>query len=184
MTVTLAQPPVLGVDVEGARAGVCPTWRKWLVVRTETSGALSVAGRDAGVFNGARQKHERRRLMAWPAQPGKNSAIMRIQPIAVRMTGLHRLMPDLMNGCSAMCHRPHESISVGHRRHEWQMLADLDTGNIRSNGPERAANGFGRVRLRVPGIEVARTADEEQDNAIPIRSAVMACSRPRSRRSR
>jgi RNA polymerase sigma factor (TIGR02999 family) len=62
-------------------------------------------------------------------------------------------------------HRPQQTNLVQMLRQLWQMLTNLDTGSFGCDGPEFAAN-FGRsLRLHIPQINLARSTEQEKENA-------------------
>ena len=68
--------------------------------------------------------------------------------------------------------RADDGVLVGQTRHAWEVLADPDAGDVGLNGPERAANVVGRVRLEVPGVDLAGAADEEEEDATHIAGGI------------
>jgi hypothetical protein len=64
-------------------------------------------------------------------------------------------------------HRPQEADLVHLLGQLRQMLADLNAGDVRSGGLELAANLRRRIGLHVPQIDLAGTAEEEQEDARP-----------------
>src|SRR5262249_17507538 len=54
----------------------------------------------------------------------------------------------------------------GQLGHQGQVLADVDAGYVGRNRLERPFDISRSVRLEVPGIEVARRADQEQHDAV------------------
>src|SRR5262249_19190129 len=92
-------------------------------------------------------------------------------------TSLHDLMPRIVYCDARVVDRSHQGELVGVRGHPREDLADLDAGDVGSNGPVGTANLRRRLRLHVPRVELARSADEEQADAVDVLVAAHRAAR-------
>src|SRR5262249_25780602 len=131
---------------------------------------LAMANTDARVGHRTGNNHEARRSSrARPPEMRQDRSIVWIfQAAAEEPAGLHQLMAGLMNRSGVVVYGAHQSIAIGHLSHERETLSDGNTGNIRANRPERPADRLGCLGLQVPGVELAGTSNEKQQDAIDI----------------
>ncbi len=78
-------------------------------------------------------------------------------------TGLH-VVPRPTVVVVGMRHASHHAELVGDPGQLGQVLADQEPRSARSDGSERTANPLGGFRFEVEGLELARTAEEEQED--------------------
>ena len=78
-----------------------------------------------------------------------------------------------MNGGGSVIERPHQRPLVGVPRHTGEDFGNLDAGNIRLDRFVRAANFRRSVGLHVPGIELARSANEEEHDHVDVALVVV-----------
>src|SRR5262244_2275835 len=88
-----------------------------------------------------------------------------VDSVTVHMAGLQQLMTCLVNRRLFMMDRTQDRVPVGPFGHEREVLANLDAGYVGSNRLEWSADGVRGCRLGVPGIELARAANEEKLDA-------------------
>ena len=85
---------------------------------------------------------------------------------AEEIAGLHHLLAGLMDGGGCVVDGAQDSVAVGHLSHEREVFANLDARGVGLGRPERTANVVGSVRFEIPSVELARAADEEEENAV------------------
>jgi hypothetical protein len=82
--------------------------------------------------------------------------------------GLHVLMPHVVDTGAGVVHGPQERVFVRVLRHARKDFADLNAGDVGGDGFVGTADFGRRVRLHVPGVELAGPADQHQQNAIDV----------------
>src|SRR5689334_5757039 len=80
-------------------------------------------------------------------------------------------MSGFVEGRGVVMDTADDGVFVGELRHARKDFRDADAGNIGTDGLEGAANGGGRVRLHVPGVELGGSANERQHDAADVRVA-------------
>ncbi len=84
------------------------------------------------------------------------------------MAGLHHLLAGFVNRRFFVMHRANKGVAMGLPSHAREVFADAYAGNIGGDGPEGTADGIGRVRFQIPGIELAGTAGQEEKDTIDV----------------
>ena len=82
--------------------------------------------------------------------------------------GLHVLMPDIVDTRAGVVHGAQQRVFVRVFRHARKDLADLNARNVGRDRLVGTADLGRGVRLHVPGVELARAADQHQQNAIDV----------------
>src|SRR5262249_54038830 len=67
-----------------------------------------------------------------------------------------------------MVHRPKDRVAVGHPSHERKMCGDLDSGDVSGNGKKWTTNILWGQRLGVPGVQLARPANQKKNDAVNL----------------
>ena len=163
---------VHGVDQFRAHveAGRVAAQDQRFVAGAEIAGRLAVADADAGGADRRRQDDERRRAFRpLAAQMRYHRPVMRVfLAAAEEAAGLHHLAAGFVDRRRLVVDRAQDRVAVGRLGHEREMLADFDAGHVGLDRPERPADVVGGVGLEVPGVELAGTADEEEEDAVDV----------------
>lgn len=81
------------------------------------------------------------------------------------MAGLKQLQAGFMDGGRVVIDAPNDGQAVSNSRRRRQELADANAGDARRDRSEWSAHFGRRVRLRVPCLQLAGSADEHEKNA-------------------
>ena len=137
---------------------------------SEKTGCLAVADADAGAVNGSGNDGKGRSARDSGTFPLRQHRpeVRIFAAILKQPAGLHQLMAGFMNRRRRVMDRAHDGKLVRPRRHPRQVFAELDAGNARADGSKRPTNIGGRIGLWIERIDVARPADEKQQNAIDV----------------
>jgi len=81
---------------------------------------------------------------------------------------LHDLMPDIVNSRGSVIQTANQSIFVGDLSHARKDLANLDSRNIGPDSLVGPPDLHRRLGFHVPGVELARSSDQEELNDIEI----------------
>src|SRR5688572_24942068 len=73
-----------------------------------------------------------------------------------------------------VAHGTHQRISIRHGRQFWEMLANLDSGNVRGDGLKGATDFRGGVRLQIKHVQVRGSTEQVHEDA---RACPARCSR-------
>ena len=101
-----------------------------------------------------------------------------LDPAGEQPAGLHHLVARVVDRRRRVIDRADQRHLVHHRRQPGEDLRDLDARHLGRDRPERPADLLGGIGLHVPGVELRRPADQEQQDAIDV--AILR-DRPRGR---
>ena len=96
-----------------------------------------------------------------------------VEPALEEPPGLHHLVTGVMNSGGSVIERPYQRPLVGVPRHAGEDFGNLDAGNVRLDRLIRAANFRRRVRLHIPGIELARSTDKKEHDHVDVALVVV-----------
>ena len=124
-----------------------------------------------------------------PLQVAEHAADVRMLDAAREEPArLHHLMAGVVDGRGGVIDRADQRELVGVPGHLREDLGDRMPGTLVADRLERPAHLGGGVRLRVPGIDLARPADEKQHDAIDVfildGAASLRAEEPRQREAR
>ena len=91
-----------------------------------------------------------------------------LDPAGEQPAGLHHLVPGVVDGRRRVIDGADQRHLVHHRRQPGEDLGDLDARHLGRDRPERPADLLGRIGLHVPGVELRRAADQEQQDAVEV----------------
>ena len=107
--------------------------------------------------------------MPRPLKFGDDRAVRRmVDPAREEAPGLHHLVPDVVDRRRRMIDGADQRHLVHHRGQPGEDLGDLNARHLGRDRPERPADFLGRIGLHVPGVELRRAADQEQQDAIEV----------------
>src|SRR5687768_9800548 len=123
-----------------------------------------------GVADPLRQDHERGDAHALRTpQVRQDRAVVRLLLAeSEQPAGLHELVAGLVDRRRLVMDRADDGVAMRELSHAREELADVNAGHSGGDRPERAAYVAGRVRFGVPGVELARAADEEQEDQVDV----------------
>ena len=117
----------------------------------------------------AREQHVRRHVAVRALFKSQHAAdVRRLEAALEQPAGLHHLAARVVHGRGRVIDGAQQRKLVRVLRHAREDLGDLDARNVGLDGLVRPANLGRRVRLHVPGVELARTAHQHQLNAIYV----------------
>ncbi len=117
----------------------------------------------------AGEQDVRRDLPPRPLQLRQGAAVVRVlDPAAEEAAGLHHLVAGVVDGRRRVVDRADQRHLVHLAGQLREDLADLDARHAGRDRPERPADLLGRVGLHVPGVELRRPADQEQQDAVDV----------------
>jgi hypothetical protein len=73
-----------------------------------------------------------------------------------------------MHGGGGVIHATDDRVLIGVLGHPRKILADFDARDVGLDGLVRSANLDRRVGLHVPGVELRRSADEHEEDAVHL----------------
>jgi hypothetical protein len=88
-----------------------------------------------------------------------------LQSAAEQPAGLHELMAGFVDGRCIVMHRSNKRVFAGNAAHEREVFADCECRHGRAYRPKRTTHFLWRIGFQIPSIELAGTADKEQEDA-------------------
>jgi hypothetical protein len=154
------------LEVRGGRVGV----EDERVVRlAEVAGRVAVRQVPAGAADRLWQQDVGRQLAPAALQVAEGTADVRmLDPAGEEPTRLHHLVAGVVNRRSRVVDRADQRELVGVLGHTGEDLGYLDPASFGLDRVERPADLGRGLRLRVPGVQLARPADQEQHDAIDV----------------
>ena len=160
------------LEILGRRIGI---EHERIVGLAEEAGILAVRQIAAGRPHRLGQDDVRRQFAAPAFQKLQRApGVRRIDAAGEEPPGLHHLVPGIVHRRRRVIHAAHQRKLVRQLRHVREDFRDLDVRVVGLDGLERPANFARRIRLRVPGIDLARRAEIEDHDAGRARP----CPRP------
>ena len=99
----------------------------------------------------------------------RTTGVRRVDSARKEPPGLHHLMTGVVHGRGRMITGPDQRELVRNLRVQRENLGDLDVGIIGPDRFERPADLARRVGFHVPGVQLARRAQiEDQDDRFPV----------------
>ena len=125
-----------------------------------------VAARVADHF---RDQHVRRHVAFGAFVLAQHAADVRVLESALKEAArLHHLVAGVVDGGGRVIDGAYQRVLVGVFGHARKHFANLDAAHVRRDGLIGTSDLRRRIRLHVPGVELAGSADQEQHDAVHV----------------
>ena len=91
-----------------------------------------------------------------------------VNPTTKKSSGLHHLVPRIMNGSSGMVNTSDERELICDLRMSWQYLRQGHLRRSRLDRLKRTTNLRGRIRFRVKRVNLTRSTQIEDQDDISV----------------